>query len=169
MSISPKDESVQSADLSKDSGKSHETSALIAGIAAFTTWGLIPIYWKLLKVVPALEIITHRIVWTALFLVILLTWQRRWAEVKANIRSRRASFFCIASGSMIAINWLVFIWAVNVDRIIETSLGYFMTPIVNVLFGAIFLREKLTRLQFASVLLGTVAVLYLTFGYGHFP
>src|SRR5712691_1317963 len=168
MSISPKDESVQSADLRSDSGKSHETSALIAGIAAFTIWGLIPIYWKLLKTVPAMEIIAHLIVWTALFLVILLTWQRRWTEVKANVRSRRATLYCIASGSMIAINWLVFIWAVNVDRVIETSLGYFMTPLVNVLFGAL-LREKLTRLQFASVLLGTVAVLILTFGYGHFP
>jgi chloramphenicol-sensitive protein RarD len=149
--------------------KSHETSALIAGIAAFTIWGLIPVYWKLLKSVPAMEIIAHRVVWTALFLMMLLTWQRRWAEVKANARSARVTIYCIASGSMIAMNWLVFIWAVNVDRIIETSLGYFMTPIVNVLFGAIFLREKLTRLQFASVLLGTIAVLNLTFSYGRFP
>ena len=171
MSISPQDESVslRRPDLRKDSDAAHETSALIAGIAAFTVWGLIPIYWKLLKAVPAMEIIAHRLVWTALFLVILLTWQRRWAEVKANVRSRRATLYCIASGTMIAINWLVFIWAVNVDRVIETSLGYFMTPIVNVLFGAILLRENLTRLQFTSALLGAVAVLNLTFSYGRFP
>jgi len=155
--------------LRRGSGKSHETSALIAGIAAFTVWGLIPVYWKLLKSVPAMEIIAHRVIWTALFLVILLTWQRRWAEVKATARSLRVMLYCIASGSMIAINWLVFIWAVNVDRIIETSLGYFMTPLVNVLFGAILLQEKLTRLQLASVSLGTIAVLNLTFAYGRFP
>src|SRR5205823_18177 len=137
--------------------------------AAFTVWGLIPVYWKLLKSVPAMEIIAHRVIWTALFLVILLTWQRRWAEVKTTARSLRVMLYCIASGSMIAINWLVFIWAVNVDRIIETSLGYFMTPLVNVLFGAILLQEKLTRLQLASVSLGTIAVLNLTFAYGRFP
>jgi chloramphenicol-sensitive protein RarD len=149
--------------------KSPETPALIAGIAAFVTWGLIPVYWKLLKAVPAMEIIAHRIVWTALFLVLLLTSQRRWPEVNANMRSRSATLFCIASGSMIAINWLVFIWAVNADRVIETSLGYFMTPLINVLFGAVFLREKLTRFQFAAVLLATVAVFNLTLGYGRFP
>src|SRR5712691_6972301 len=155
--------------LRRDSDKSHETSALIAGIAAFTIWGLIPIYWKLLKAVPAMEIIAHRIVWTALFLVILLTWQRRWTEVKTNARSRRATLYCIASGSAIAINWFVFIWAVNIDRVIETSLGYFMTPLVNVLLGVLFLRERLTRLQFISMLLATLGVLNLTFGYGRFP
>ena len=152
-----------------DSQRSHETSALIAGIAAFTTWGLIPIYWKLLKAVPATEILAHRFVWTTIFLSILLTWQRRWTEVKANVRSRRATLYCIASGTMIGVNWLLFIWAVNVGRVIETSLGYFMTPLVNVLLGAIFLREHLTRWQFVSVLLATVAVLNLTFGYGRFP
>jgi chloramphenicol-sensitive protein RarD len=154
---------------SSGSHKSHETSALIAGIAAFTTWGLIPGYWKLLKAVPATEILAHRFVWTTLFLTALLSWQRRWKEVKTNARSPRTILYCLASGSTISINWFLFIWAVNIGRVIETSLGYFMTPLVNVLFGAIFLRERLTRLQFVSVLLATVAVLNLTFGYGRFP
>ncbi len=147
----------------------HETSALIAGIAAFTTWGLIPGYWKLLKDVPASEILAHRYLWTSLFLTGLLTWQGRWSEVKANLRSQRALLFCLASGSIISINWFFFIWAVNIGRVIETSLGYFMTPLVNVLFGALFLREKLTRWQIVSVLLATLGVLNLTFGYGRFP
>ena len=147
----------------------HERSALIAGIAAFTTWGLIPGYWKLLKDVPASEILAHRYLWTSLFLTGLLTWQGRWSEVKANLRSQRALLFCLASGSIISINWFFFIWAVNIGRVIETSLGYFMTPLVNVLFGAIFLREKLTRWQIVSVLLATLGVLNLTFGYGRFP
>ena len=153
----------------KYSAKSRETSALIAGIAAFTTWGLIPVYWKLLKAVPASEILAHRFLWTTIFLSILLGWQGRWTEVKATVRSRRATLYCLASGSLIGVNWFLFIWAVNIGRVIETSLGYFMTPLVSVLFGAIFLRERLTLWQSVSVSLGTVAVLNLTFGYGRFP
>ena len=146
-----------------------ERSALIAGFAAFITWGLVPVYWKLLKTVPATEILAHRFVWTTFFLILLLSWQRRWGEVRASARSRRAILFCLTSGASIAINWFLFIWAVNTGHIIETSLGYFMTPLVNVLFGAIFLRERLTRWQLISVLLATVGVLNLTFGYGRFP
>ena len=91
--------------MSRDgSGKSHQTSALIAAIAAFGFWGFIPVYWKLLKTIPATEIIAHRFVWTSVFLVSLLTWQGRWAEVKTNLRSRRAMLYCFASGLMIAVN-----------------------------------------------------------------
>ncbi len=146
-----------------------QRSALIAGIAAFMTWGLIPGYWKLLKGVSAPEILAHRFVWTSLFLVGLLSWQQRWPEVKAIIRSRRATLYCLAAGLAIATNWFFFIFAVVIGRVLETSLGYFMTPLVNVLFGAIFLHERLTRLQMLSVGLATAAVVYLTFGYGHFP
>jgi chloramphenicol-sensitive protein RarD len=151
------------------SDRRDEHSALIAGFAAFITWGLVPVYWKLLKTVPATEILAHRFVWTTVFLILLLSWQHRWTEVREATRSRRAMLYCLTSGSAIAINWLLFIWAVNIGHIIETSLGYFMTPLVNVLLGAIFLRERLTRWQLASVLLATVGVLNLTFGYGRFP
>ena len=146
-----------------------QTSGLIAGIAAFTTWGLVPVYWKLLRFVPASDILAHRFVWTSVFMVLLLSWQRRWPEVLANLRSRRTALFCAGSGLAIAINWFVFIWAVNADHVLETSLGYFMTPLVNVLFGAIFLRERLSRAQLLSVLLATGAVLCLTFGFGRAP
>ena len=146
-----------------------ERSGLIAAIAAFGTWGLIPIYWKLLANIPASEILAHRFVWTTLFLVLLLSWQGRWPELREATRSRRALLYCFFSGIAISVNWLVFIWAVNVGRVIETSLGYFMTPLVNVLFGALFLRERLTRWQFISVMLALVGVLNLTFGYGRFP
>jgi len=157
------------ANMSKQSSKSRETSALIAGIAAFTTWGLVPIYWKLLKAVPATEILAHRFVWTSIFLIALLSWQQRWTEVETNVRSRQARLYCLASGSMIAMTWFLYIWAVNIGRVIETSLGYFMTPLMNVLLGAIFLRERLRRWQLVSVLLGTIGVFNLTFGYGRFP
>jgi chloramphenicol-sensitive protein RarD len=152
-----------------DATRRDERSALIAGFAAFATWGLIPVYWKLLKAVSAPEILAHRLVWTTLFLIILLTWQGRWPELRAAALSRRSLLYCLASGLALSINWLFFIWAVNVNRVVETSLGYFMTPLVNVLFGAIFLRERLTRWQLVSVLLALVGVLNLTLGYGKFP
>lgn len=146
-----------------------QKSALVAGIAAFSFWGIIPIYWKLVRAVPAAEILAHRFVWTTGFLVCLLTLRKRWADVAAVVRSRRTLLLCLASGTAISCNWMMFIWAVNANRVLETSLGYFMTPLVNVAFGAAFLRERLTRLQLASVVLATVGVLNLTFGYGRFP
>lgn len=159
--------------MSDPASTSHAThdqrSALIAGIAAFSVWGIVPVFWKFLRTVPAPEILAHRFVWTTLFLIILLSWQRRWPEVMTSVRSRRALLFCLASGTAISINWLLFIWAVNVGRILETSLGYFLTPLINVLFGALFLRERLTRAQFIAVLLAFLGVLNLTVGYGKFP
>ena len=104
-----------------------------------------------------------------MFLIGVLSWQGRWPEVRAILNSRRAMLYCLAAGLAIAANWFFFIFAVLIGRVLETSLGYFMTPLVNVLFGAVFLKERLTRLQLVSVLLAATAVLYLTFGYGHFP
>ena len=155
--------------LSETPAAKQERSALISGIAAFGFWGVIPIYWKFMASVPAPQILAHRVVWTAIFLVALLSWNNQWSEVLGAFKSRRAMLYCLASGASISLNWLVFIWAVNANHVLETSLGYFMTPLVNVLFGAVFLRERLSRLQLASVLLATVAVLILTLGYGRFP
>ncbi len=147
----------------------NDASGLVAGIAAFVTWGIVPVYWKLLRFLPAGEILAHRFVWTCVFMVLLLSWQRGWPEVFGILRSRRTALFCAASGIAISVNWFVFIWAVNAGHVLETSLGYFMTPLVNVLFGALFLRERLTRPQLVSVLLATGAVLYLTLGFGRLP
>jgi chloramphenicol-sensitive protein RarD len=150
-------------------GDPQHTSAFIAAVASFATWGLVPIYWKLLSRVPALEILAHRFVWTIAFLGLLLSWQERWREVIGNLRSRRSALFCLGSGIMVGLNWLLFIWAVNIGHVLETSLGYFMTPIVNVLLGAVILRERLSTWQIASILIALVAVSILAFGYGHFP
>ena len=150
-------------------GDPQHTSAFIAAVASFATWGLVPIYWKLLSRVPALEILAHRFVWTIVFLGLLLSWQERWREVIGNLRRRRGALFCLGSGIMVGLNWLLFIWAVNIGHVLETSLGYFMTPIVNVLLGAVILRERLSAWQTASILIALVAVSILAFGYGHFP
>ena len=84
-----------------------------------------------------MEILAHRFVWTIVFLGLLLSWQERWREVIGNLRRRRSALFCLGSGIMVGLNWLLFIWAVNIGHVLETSLGYFMTPIVNVLLGAL--------------------------------
>jgi chloramphenicol-sensitive protein RarD len=145
------------------------TAALISGVAAFVTWGIVPIYWKLLREISASQILAHRFVWTVIFLGLLLTWQRRWPEVIANMRAKRPALFCLSSGIMVGLNWLLFIWAVNISRVLETSLGYFMTPIVNVLLGSVILRERLTWTQLISIGVASVGVIILTLGYGHFP
>jgi chloramphenicol-sensitive protein RarD len=145
----------------------HSAEALLAGVAAFVTWGLVPVYWKLLVGIPAPDILAHRFVWTIVFLGALLTWQRRWPEVTAT--TARSALFCLGSGIMVGTNWLIFIWAVNVGHVLETSLGYFMTPIINVLLGALVLRERLSPAQLVSILIASSGVLVLTFGYGHFP
>lgn len=145
------------------------TSAFVAGLAAFVTWGIIPGYWKLLSRVPAGQILAHRFVWTIVFLAILLSLTARWPEVIANFRSRRAALFCLASGIMISANWFLFIWSVNVGRVLETSLGYFLTPIVNVAPGALILRERLTRWQLVSILIAASAIVLRSAGYGRFP
>src|SRR5437763_16505735 len=122
-----------------------------------------------MSAISAPEILAHRFVWTTTFRIGLLSFQHRWPEVRDATRSRRALLYCFGSCLAISVNWLFFIWAVNVGRVIETSLGYFMTPLINVLFGATFLRERLTRWQLVSVLLALVGVLNLTLGYGKFP
>jgi chloramphenicol-sensitive protein RarD len=116
-----------------------------------------------------LEILAHRFVWTIVFLGLLLSWQERWCEVIGSLRRRRSALFCLGSGIMVGLNWLLFIWAVNIGHVLETSLGYFMTPIVNVLLGAFILRERLSAWQTASILIALVAVSILAFGYGHLP
>lgn len=152
-----------------DAKHSQEKPALIAALAAFGMWGLVPIYWKLLTVIPAAQILSHRIVWTTVFMAILLTWKGRWNEIRTALANRRMLIFCICSGLSISLNWFLFIWAVNAGRVLETSLGYFMTPLVNVLLGAVFLRERLTKLQLASVALALAGVFNLAIGYGRAP
>ena len=129
-----------------------DRSGLIAGIAAFGTWGLIPVYWKLFTAIPAAEILAHRFVWTTGFLVGLLSWQQRWPEVREAARSRRALLYCFASGLAISVNWLVFIWAVNVGRVIETSLDALTWVVVSTIFQGLTSEFRYIRvtLSFTS-------------------
>jgi len=138
-------------------------------VMAFIIWGISPIYWKLMKTIPSLEIIAHRLVWSFMFLLPLIILRGRWHEFTAAIRNIRT--FCILSTTAVLVsgNWLIYIWAINNDYLLEASLGYYINPLVNVLLGLIFLRERLRSLQVAAVLIAGAGVLYLTVHYGHFP
>jgi chloramphenicol-sensitive protein RarD len=137
-------------------------------VASFLLWGVMPLYWHALNAVPSLQIVMHRIVWSTVFVVGWLTWQRRvW--LRDALKKPRIGWMLALSGVLIAFNWGLYIWAVNAGHVVESSLGYFINPLVSVLFGVLFLRERLTRLQWGSVALASFGVLWLTLQYGHPP
>lgn len=139
------------------------------GLAAYGLWGLLPIYWKYLQQIPATEILAHRMVWSLVFVVVLLAYQGKWAWLKPALQNKRVVLIYFVAGAFLALNWGVYIWAVNAGFIIETSLGYFINPLVNVLFGFLFLGERLRPWQVAAVGIAAAGVLYLTYSYGALP
>ncbi len=145
----------------------------LAGVAyassAFFIWGLSPVYWKVLHNIPAFEIIMHRVFWSFFFLLIIIVFQRHWTEFTAAIKNRRILLILFPTTVLLGFNWFIYIWAVNNDHILQASLGYFINPLVNVLLGMVFLRERLRPLQTVSLLLAGIGVLYLTLQYGQFP
>lgn len=142
---------------------------LWAGFAAFALWGLMPLYWHLLKSVPSLQIVLHRVVWGAAFVCAWLLWKQGRGWLRATLRQPRALAMLSLSGLLIAFNWGLYIWAVNAGHVIETSLGYFINPLLNVLIGVLLLRERLRVAQWVAVGIAALGVLWLTFNYGSFP
>lgn len=140
----------------------------IAAAVSFAMWGILPIYWKFLGGVPAIEILAHRIVWSLVVVAIYLTLRRRWREVARGLKFP-SSLLYIATAILIGGNWLLYVWAVNSGHIVESSLGYFINPLVNVLMGAIFLREKLSRTQIFCFILALAGVIILGLDYGRIP
>ncbi len=141
---------------------------ILSGIAAYTLWGFFPIYWKLLQDVPAPQLLGHRIAWSFLLLSAVVFVTRQWNEFRSALTVRTFQIYFIAA-ILIGINWLTYVWAVNAGFIIETSLGYFINPLLSVLMGVIFLRERLRVLQWFPVALAAIGVAYLTFAYGRPP
>ncbi|MCP5098990.1 MAG: EamA family transporter RarD [Chloroflexi bacterium] len=142
---------------------------ILYAASAYIMWGLFPIYWKALKGVPAPEILGHRMVWSLGVVLLLLAFKRHWGWVKTAVSTPRTLITFIASGLLLGINWLTYIWGVNAGYVVETSLGYFINPLVSVILGVLFLKERLRKGQWAAVLLAFVGVLYLTFVYGQLP
>lgn len=137
--------------------------------SAFLIWGLGPIYWKALSAVPALEIILHRAVWAFIILLITIVVGRFWHEFVSALKDLRVLLTLLLTAVILAGNWLLYVWAINNNYILQGSLGYYINPLVNVVFGVLFLRERLRPAQIAAVLLAGSGVVYLTFSYGQFP
>ena len=142
---------------------------MVYGLGAYLVWGMLPIFWKQLGAVPSLETMAHRVVWSFVLLTLFLFLGKRWATIQHALVNRRVMLTLATTSALLFANWLVYIWAINEERIVETSLGYFINPLVSVLLGVIFLREHLRAGQWVSVLIAGFGVLYLTIGYGHLP
>jgi chloramphenicol-sensitive protein RarD len=142
---------------------------ILAGIGAYILWGLFPIYWRLLEGVPAIEILAHRMVWSLLFVAVILTMQKDWHWLGEALHNHKTLLTYTLAAILLSINWFTYIWAVNAGYVIEASLGYFINPLVNFLMGVIFLGEKLRLGQVAEVILAGLGVVYLTVSYGSLP
>jgi chloramphenicol-sensitive protein RarD len=149
--------------------RSERRLGVVYATIAYLAWGFVPLYWQPVRAVPALQILGHRIVWSVLFLGILLVVRRRVPELLLAARDRRVLLRLCLSTALVATNWFVYIWAVTHDRVIESSLGYFITPLVNMVLGLFVLGERLRRVQWISVLLAAAAVLFLTVQLGKTP
>ncbi len=138
-------------------------------LASFLLWGVMPLYWHLLKSVPSLQIVLHRIAWSAVFVCgwLFFTKGRHWLQ--ATLAQPRLAWMLALSGVFITVNWGLYIWAVNAGHVVETSLGYFINPLLNVLLGVVFLRERLRLMQWLSVAIAAAGVLWLTLHHGSVP
>jgi len=145
-------------------------SGLWYGVAAYSIWGLFPLYWKLVSHVPALQILGHRIVWSFLALIVLTTVaRRRDAQASPWSVPRQVIGLYAIAAVLIGVNWFLYVYAVNAGFVVETSLGYFITPLVNVLLGVVVFRERLRPAQWAAVAIAAAGVAYLTRVYGSVP
>ncbi|MFF1418322.1 EamA family transporter RarD [Streptomyces sp. NPDC058280] len=148
---------------------SEQRAGLLYGIGAYGMWGLVPLFWPLLKPAGAMEILAHRMVWSLAFVAIGLLALRRWAWVGELLRQPRKLGLIAVAATVITVNWGFYIWAVNTGRVVEASLGYFINPLVTIAMGVLLLKERLRPAQWTAVFIGFAAVLVLAIGYGQPP
>ena len=142
---------------------------ILNAFGAYLIWGLVPIYWKLIKHVPAIQLIGHRIVWSFILLAVFLLLTRKWPELCSMTSNRKVIRIYLVAAVLVGFNWFIYVWAVTAGYIVEASLGYFINPLLSVLLGVIFLRERLRLYQWISIALAGVGVVYLTIIYGRLP
>lgn len=145
------------------------TQGVVFALSAFSFWGLTPLYYRPIDHIGAVEILSHRIIWTVFLIPVLLIASRRFDHFIALLKSPRTILLLCVSGGLIVGNWFVFVWAVTHGRVLETSLGYFINPLFSVLLGVVFLRERLRPAQQAAVFLAATGVLYLVLDHGSLP
>ena len=148
---------------------SRYTTGLVYGLSAYVLWGLLPLYWKLVEAAGPFEILAHRGIWSLLLCVFLLAARKQLKSAYQMVKGRRTLSILLLSSGMLMLNWSVFIWAVTEDRVVESALGYYITPLINVTLGIFLLRERLKILQKIAVALASIGVLVLTVGYGSLP
>lgn len=157
----------------KAMGTNKESKGIIYGALSYTIWGFIPIYWKMIEHVSSSEILTHRVIWSFVFMLLLLIVTSKWtlflSYIKEIWKDKKKFFALFAAAVLVTANWGLFIWAVNAGRILDTSLGYYINPLVSVLLGVTVLKEKLNKSQIISVCLAGVGVAILTFYLGELP
>ena len=144
-------------------------TGILYAATAYALWGLFPIYFKALQAVPSLEIMLHRIVWSLVFVMLVLTWRRQWKWIGETVRRPKVLAGFAASAVLLSTNWFIYIWAVNTGRVVDASLGYFINPLVNVLLGFVLLRERMRPGQWAAIALAAAGVAWLTWDGGHLP
>lgn len=144
-------------------------SGTLAALVAYITWGLLPIFWKAIEHVPAQEILGHRVIWSLLVTLGLMALRHNWEWLKQAIERPKTLLPYVGAAALLMLNWFIYIWANNNGHIVETSLGYFINPLVNVLLGVLFLRERMRPGQWAAVGLAFAGVAYMTVSYGQPP
>ncbi|WP_045827440.1 EamA family transporter RarD [Teredinibacter turnerae] len=149
--------------------QSETAKGLLFAVGAYGCWGFVPLYFKAMDAIPEGEIFVHRILWSVLFTGLVLIPLRRWKNIWPHLCNLRTLLVLSAAAVFIAVNWIVFIWASNNDRLLDTSIGYYINPLINVLFGLLFLGEKLRRMQWVSVSLAAAAVLLQIITLGKLP
>jgi chloramphenicol-sensitive protein RarD len=142
---------------------------LLFGVSAYIIWGLLPLYWKLVEEAGAYEILAHRGIWSLLICLSLLALRKQLKSAYEMVRSSRTFSLLFLASGLLTINWGVYIWSVTVNRVVEAALGYYITPLINVTFGVLLLREKLRPAQWIAVALAAAGVVILTLGYGSLP
>lgn len=144
-------------------------SGLLFGVASYGIWGLLPLYFIVLDFASPLEIVANRTLWSLVFCAVLLPFMGGFGQIVRILKQRRQMLYLSAAAALIATNWLVYVYAVTNDQIVQASLGYFINPIVTVLLGVVVLRERLRRLQWLAVGISVLAVCIIAVGYGHLP
>ncbi len=144
-------------------------SGVLFAIGAYTMWGIAPLYFKLIQSIPPLEILMHRVIWSVLLLFVLVVVFKQRTNVQTAIRKPKVMLTLLASGLLLGCNWLIFIWAVNNDHMLDASLGYYINPLLNMLLGYMVLGERLKKLQLVAVAMAFIGVAYLVVSMGHLP
>lgn len=142
---------------------------VLLAIGAYTMWGIAPIYFKSLSDVSPLEILSHRVVWSFFLLAFLLHISRSWRKVRDTLTSKPKMLYLVVTSTLVGANWLIFIWAINSNHMLDASLGYYINPLINVLLGMIFLGERLRKLQWFAVVLAAIGVLVQLIAFGSVP